>query len=127
MSKKILVIDDEEAVRNSFKLALEDTDFEVNVAESGEKGLELFNQENPDLVFLDLKMPGMNGVAVLNAIREVNLEVPVYIVTAFYKEFLDLLEAAVKKGIPFEVMNKPIGAEQIVAVSKSALEKPETY
>ena len=56
MSKHILVIDDDIAIRRSFQLALEDTDFKVETAESGELGIQMERQWDYDLIFLDLKI-----------------------------------------------------------------------
>lgn len=124
MRKRILVIDDEASIRKSFKLSLEDTGYQVDEAESGIKGVEMEQANNYDLIFLDLKMPGMNGVETLRKLREFRKDKPIYIVTAFYGEFLDDLKSAQKDGIDFEVLQKPIGADQIVLVCKSLLEGP---
>ncbi len=121
MNKRILVIDDEEAIRMSFTLALEDTGFEVDTAESGEKGLQMKKDAEYDLIFLDLKMPGMNGIQTLREIRKTDKEVPVYIVTAFHEEFFEKLKIARKEGLDFEVLKKPIGNEDIVLLTKSIL------
>jgi CheY-like chemotaxis protein len=124
MPKRILVIDDEEPIRKSFLLSLEDTGYQVETAASGEEGLQKLAKNKADLIFLDLKMPGMNGVETLREIRKLDAKVPVYIVTAFIREFLSLLDDAVREGILFNVMNKPIGAEQILKVAHSTLEGP---
>ena len=121
MSKKIFVIDDEESVRKAFILALEDSGHQVLTAENGEKGLALFADGQPDLVFLDLRMPGMNGVEVLRHIREKNQTVPVYIVTAFHKDYFEELAATQPDGIQFELLNKPIGQDEILAVTETVL------
>ena len=105
----------------SFTLALEDTGFKVDTAESGEKGLQMKKDAEYDLIFLDLKMPGMNGIQTLREIRKTDKEVPVYIVTAFHKEFFEKLKIARKEGLDFEVLKKPIGNEEIVLVTKSIL------
>ena len=102
MNKRILVVDDEEAIRKSFILALEDTDYKVDAADSGEKGIEFVINQTYDLIFLDLKMPGLNGVETLQKIREIDNQAIVYFVTAFYGEFLEELEpdlVTVKAGI----------------------------
>lgn len=127
MSKRVLVIDDEEAVRKSYILALEDTGYEVDVASSGEEGVEKFKQNKHHLVFLDLKMPGMNGVETLRALRKIDLNTPIQIQTAFFKEFLDLLNAVIKEGLKFEVLNKPVDSNQILAITKGVLEEPTIY
>jgi len=125
MSKRILVIDDEEGTRMSFILALKDTGFEVDTAESGEKGLQMKNDTEYDLIFLDLKMPGMNGIETLRQIRKTDKKVPVYIFTAFHKEFLEELKIARKEMLSFEVLKKPVGADLIVTLTKLILGQPE--
>lgn len=120
--KQILVIDDDEAIRKSFALALEDTGYRVDTAESGEKGVEMERKTRYKLIFLDLKMPGMNGVETLREIRNIDDNVPVYVITAYHKEFFDQLLNAAEDGINFEVLEKPIGGEQITSVAKSILE-----
>jgi len=127
MTKRILVIDDEEAIRKSFILALEDTAYQVDTAESGEKGIEMAQKNNYGLFFLDLKMPGLNGVETLRGLREIDKDVPVYIVTAFAKEYLDELKSAEGDGINFEVLKKPVGIDQIVMVTTGVLEGAAVY
>lgn len=127
MSKRILVIDDEASIRKSFKLSLEDTDFQVDEAESGMKGIEMEQNNSYDLIFLDLKMPGMNGVQTLRKLREIRPVKPIYIITAFYGEFLDDLKKAQQDEIDFEVLQKPIDADQIVTVCKGILEGPKVF
>lgn len=118
---RILVIDDEETVRKSFVLALEKTRCTVDVAESGEKGIEMFRARPHDVVFLDLRMPGMDGVATLRAIRAVSAMVPVYVVTAFHQAFLEGLGAAAQDGMAFELLQKPVESSQIRLLAGSLL------
>jgi CheY-like chemotaxis protein len=127
MSKKILVIDDDEAIRKSFELALEDTRLQVRTAESGARGIEMEQAHPSDLIFLDLKMPGLNGVQTLLELRRLRSGVPIYIITAFHAEFFDELKQAEEDGIDFEVLRKPISSEQIELVTQSVLEQPKAY
>ncbi len=127
MSKRILVIDDELSIRKSFLLALEDTGYLVDTVESGEKGIEMEQNNKYDLIFLDLKMPGLNGVETLRALRKIDMDVPIYIVTAFHKEFFEGLKKAGEDGIDFEMVKKPIGGADIVLVAKSVLEGATGY
>ncbi len=122
MSKHILIIDDEEAVRKSFILALKQKDYTVDTASNGKEGLDLFLEKNYDLIYLDLKMPVMSGAEVLLKIREKNKTVPVYIVTAFHQEFFDELQSARKQGTDFELLMKPIGIQQIRSITEGLLE-----
>lgn len=126
MSRRILVIDDEDAVRKSFILALEDTDYQVETAESGEKGLKKIQTNKYDLIFLDLKMSGMNGVETLRELRKIDKSVPIYIVTAFHKEFFDQLKEAAEEGIGFEIVKKPLSSERIVLITRGILEGPQS-
>ena len=124
MGKRILVIDDEEAIRKAFILALEDTAYQVDTAESGEKGIEMEKEANYDLIFLDLKMPGMNGVETLRELRKMDKDVPIYIITAFYEEFFEELKGVEKDGIDFEVLQKPFNSDQIILTTDSILKGP---
>ncbi len=127
MRKRILVIDDDQAARKSFLLTLGEEGYQVDTAESGEKGIEMTKKAKYDLVFLDLKMPGMNGVQTLRRLRKTDNLGPIYIVTAFHEEFLDQLKSAEQDGIDFELLQKPVDAEQLVLVAKGILEEPTTY
>lgn len=122
MIKRILVIDDDRIIRKLYMHALEDTAYQVDTAESGERGIELYGEFKYDLVFLDLNMPGMNGVEVLRKIRATDPDIPVYMVTAFYKEFLEEISRAIEDGLKFEITHKPILPDQIVMIAKSTLE-----
>ena len=126
MNKQILVIDDDAAIRKSFHLALEDTAFKVDSAESGEKGIEMERQVSYDLIFLDLKMPGLNGVETLRKIRENNQEVPVYIITAFHDEYFADLKKIQADRIHFELLAKPLDSGQIVAITQAVLGGPRS-
>ena len=125
MSKRILVIDDDEAVRKSFILALEETSYQVEAVESGEKGIEKLGDTSYDLVFLDLKMPGLNGVQTLRKLRQMDTGVPVYIVTAFHKEFFKDLKLLSEEGIAFDLLRKPIGSDEIVQLTESIAGRPK--
>ena len=124
MCKHILVIDDDASIRDAFILALKDTGYQLDTAETGEEGIEKEQSKKHDLIFLDLKMPGMSGIEVLQKIRIVNKETPIYIITAFYKEFADELKNAEKERLTFELIKKPIRSDQILLVTKSVLEGP---
>lgn len=123
MSKKILVIDDEEVIRKSFKLALEGLGYDVMALESGQKGIDEIKKTPYNLIFLDLKMPGMDGVATLRGLRQVDMNVPIYIVTAFHKDFLEGLQKAAKDGMNFELLEKPIPGSLIAVMTRSILER----
>ena len=76
---KILTIDDESYIRQSIKSFLEDYGFIVFEAENGQKGLDVFDRENPDLVLLDLRMPEMDGLQVLEILKEKAPDIPLVV------------------------------------------------
>ena len=78
---KVLVIDDEQGIRALLDTLLRRKGYDVIVAESGQKGLECFRRERPDVIVLDLKMPEMDGLTVLRQIRSLNPRTPVIILT----------------------------------------------
>ncbi|MEN8141028.1 MAG: response regulator [Thermodesulfobacteriota bacterium] len=79
--KKLLTIDDEAGLRRSIQLFFEDSGFIVLQADSGERGLQVFQQERPDIVLVDLRMPGMAGLDVIKVISKQAPEVPVVVVS----------------------------------------------
>jgi len=113
MVNSILVIDDDPAVRGAFKLILEDEGYKVREAENGEEGIALVKAERPDLIFLDLRMPGIDGVETLRRLKAMDSSLNVYIVTAFAAEFMDQLKNAHDEGLQFELASKPLSATQI--------------
>jgi two-component system response regulator len=88
--KRILVVDDEEGIRQLYKEELEDEGYEVELAERGEEALKKISRSKPDVVILDLKMPGMGGLEVLERIREQDKDLLVVISTAYGEYKSDL-------------------------------------
>jgi two-component system, NtrC family, response regulator AtoC len=76
---KVLVIDDERSIRHLLDTLFRRKGHDVVLAENGQRGLELFRQEQPDVIVLDLNMPVMDGLTVLRDIRGLNLDQPVII------------------------------------------------
>lgn len=88
--KKILVVDDEESIRLLYKEELEEEGFVVEVAKDGEEALKQLSLFKPDLITLDIKMPGMNGIETLKRIREIERQLPIIMCSAYgeYKQDL---------------------------------------
>ena len=86
--KKILVVDDEENIRLLFKEELEDEGFQVDLARNGEEALKKVSLFKADLITLDIKMPGMDGIETLKRIRETERQLPVVLCSAYgeYKQ-----------------------------------------
>ncbi len=88
MAKKIMVVDDEDAIRLLYQEEFEDEGYEVIPCANGEEALEKFDKEKPDIVILDIAMPGMSGLDVLSKIKEKSPKTPVIMSTAYshYKD-----------------------------------------
>lgn len=84
--KKILLVDDEESIHLLYREELEEEGYEVHSALSGEEALGKLHIIGPDLVILDINMPGMNGIDVLRRMKEINQAMPV-ILSSAYQEF----------------------------------------
>jgi len=114
----ILVVDDEEIIRLLFKETLEELGHRVIAVESGFEGLELVKQRDFDLVFLDLKMPGMVGDDFFGRIRAIKPGLPVTIITGYPDS--GMMARALDQG-PFGVMNKPFSQSDIIAAVNTFL------
>lgn len=108
---KILVIDDDETMCSLFKDTLEDLGHMITTTTESAEGLELVRKRDYDLVFLDLKMPGMDGAELFRRIKEVKRKLPVTIITGYPDS--ELMRRALAHG-PFGVMNKPFSSSDIL-------------
>jgi CheY-like chemotaxis protein len=120
MPQKILVIDDDAAVRGSFQLVLGEMGNIVQLAENGLQGIAMAQAERPDLIFLDLKMPGIDGVETLRRLLALDDTLNVYIVTAFSQEYMGDLKRAQDEGLKFQLANKPLSSSQIRHIAHSS-------
>ncbi len=123
MGKRILVVDDEAVVRKSFCRIFAATDIDVQTAPSGHLALEALQQVPFDLVITDLKMPGMNGIEVLKAIKVLQPEVPVILVTGY--STVDTAVEAMKSGA-LDYVAKPFTPEEITEKVAAALSGPRS-
>jgi len=115
---KILLIDDDASLRRVLEYNLLEEGYEVQAAASGEEGLRLFKQFQPDLVITDMKMSGMDGLKVLNAIKESSAETLVIIITAFGT--VDVAVEAMRAGA-YDYITKPFNRDALKLTVKKAL------
>jgi two-component system nitrogen regulation response regulator NtrX len=119
MKARILVIDDESAIRDTMRMILEYEGHEVLAAGSGPEGLGLVEREAPDLVFLDVKRPGLDGLEVLSRLRGLSEALPVVIISA-HGTSATALEAG-RLGA-FRFIEKPLSKEQVLDAVREGVE-----
>ena len=116
---KILVIDDEDFITRSLRQHLEKEDSEVLTAATGEEGIEIFKTDAPDIILLDLNMPGIGGIETLKSIKKLNSDVVVIIITAHGD--IETAVSAIKSGA-YDFIEKPFELDRISLLIKKALE-----
>jgi len=116
----VLVVDDLRSIRLTLGGILEDEGYNVVLAENGYQAIEMAKQTPFDLIFMDIKMPGINGVQTFREIKKINPEAVVIMMTAYSVE--DLVREAVEEGA-YAVVYKPFDIEKIVSIIESALQK----
>ena len=117
--KRILVVDDEKGVRDSLKMILEYEKYEVQFAPDGEAGLRALDKQKPDLVLLYVKMPGIDGLDVLQQIRRRSADLPVVMISGH-----GTIETAVEatKLSAFDFLQKPLDRDKLLVVVRNALQ-----
>jgi len=116
---KILIIDDERAIRNTLKEILEFENYIVDVAENGRAGLEMASATAYDLIFSDIKMPEMDGIELLSALREAEVESPVVMISGHGN--IETAVDCIKRGAA-DFIEKPIDLNRLLITTKNALE-----
>ncbi|OGT97450.1 MAG: Fis family transcriptional regulator [Geobacteraceae bacterium GWC2_48_7] len=119
MNPKILVIDDDTSLRRVLEYNLQEAGYDVTSAASGEEGLRFFDDVSPALVITDMKMPGMSGMQVLEAVKERSPEALVIIITAFGT--VDIAVEAMKAGA-YDYITKPFNREELRLTVAKALQ-----
>jgi len=122
MTKKILIIDDEPAFLNLVEQVLTQKGYEILTARSGREGLRLIFDQRPDLVLLDVVIPGVDGWQVCSRIREIS-DIPIIMITGRYKS-----EEDVVRGLDYgadDYLTKPLGSRELVARVRAVLRRAE--
>ncbi len=119
MTESILIIDDEVLTLNNLRRALEKEGYEIFLADSGETGIKIFQEQYPDLVLVDLMLPGIDGIEVLKRIKETSENTVVIMMTAY--EIIEKAVLAMKLGA-FDYLLKPFKIGDLKIVIKRAFE-----
>ena len=117
---RILIVDDERAIRNSLKEILMDEGYQVDVAEDGPSALEAAGKEKYDVIFCDIKMPGMEGTEVLEKLVEEGIDAAVVMISG-HGDIQTAVEC-IKKGA-FDFIQKPLDLNRILITIKNATDR----
>ena len=117
---RILVIDDERSIRNTLKDILEYEKYVVDVAEDGVKGLEKVKAGEYDIILCDIKMPGMDGIEVLEKLDEMGADMPVVMISGHGN--IDTAVEAIKKGA-YDFIEKPLDLNRLLITIRNAMDK----
>ena len=119
---KILVIDDQKSIRNTLHEILEYEKHEVSLAATGPEGLELFAAHKFDIVLCDIKMPGMDGMEVLQHLMEQSNDTPVIMISGHGN--IDTAVEAIKKGA-YDFIEKPLDLNRLLVTIRNAVERKD--
>src|SRR5688572_13996024 len=116
----VLVIDDEEIMREILETLLSKEGYEVRLAADGAEGLALVRMQTFDAVIVDVMMPGMDGITVLDELKKIDEELPVLMITAFAS--VESAISAMKRGA-FDYITKPFKNDEVLVVLRNAVER----
>lgn len=119
MSARILIIDDEDSIRFSLKGIFEDEGHEVLERSSAEEGLKCVDIESPDLVFLDIWLPGMDGLIALEHIQAIHQELPIIMISGHAT--IETAVKAIRQGA-YDFIEKPLSLEKVLITVNRAIE-----
>jgi len=119
---RILVIDDEGAIRDSLRMILEYEDYQFLGAATGQEGIAAVQRERPDLVLLDIKMPGMDGLEVLRKLHALDETLPVVMISG-HGTTATAVEAIRSGAVDF--LDKPLSSERVIVTLQNALKQSE--
>ena len=111
----ILVVDDDPNVCETFKDIFEERGYQVSIALSGEEAIEIARDNSYDMVFIDMKLPTMNGLETYLAIKEINPQAVSVMMTAYQQEMDDLMEEALRKDA-YTCFHKPFDIEEVITL-----------
>ena len=119
MRFKILVVDDEDCIREVFSALLKEKNYLVEEAETGHQGIEIARRFHPDIILLDMNLPDISGMEVLSFVKESDIPSEVIIITAF-GTIKNAVEAT-RLGA-YDYLQKPVENEELLLVVSRALE-----
>jgi DNA-binding NtrC family response regulator len=115
--ESIVVVDDDQGILDSFDAMLGD-DYALTMINSGKEAVQLLRQQSPRLLFLDIKMPGMNGMELLKWMRDQEMTTKVVIVTALPQDHYEKM--AEQYGV-YKYLRKPLDVDEVEDITRAVL------
>ena len=122
VDKTVLIIDDQAGIRSLLREVFSVFGFKTIEAQDGYRGLEQLEARQPDIILLDMKMPGLSGIETLRKIRAVDTKVPVILVTAYQE--LEMIHEAERLGVSVRLI-KPFDLEELQRIVSQVAVNPE--
>jgi two-component system, NtrC family, nitrogen regulation response regulator NtrX len=119
---KILIIDDEKAIRNTLREILEYEGYQIEEASNGEEGIQKIESDDFDMVLCDVKMPKMDGMAVLNKVKEIDEDLPIVMISGHGN--VEMAVEATKKGA-YDFIVKPPDLNKLLITVRNSIDKKE--
>jgi len=116
--KRILVVDDEETVGIGMSEMLSDAGYESGYVTSGSEALDAMRKAQYSLVFMDMVMPGLDGLETFRHIKEINPDTPVVLFTGYFKDADSAIYEGVREGMIDEYIRKPFFSEEIIKTAR---------
>ncbi|MDX9713999.1 MAG: sigma-54 dependent transcriptional regulator [Dissulfurispiraceae bacterium] len=120
LRKNILIVDDEQGIRDTLEGIFQDEDYNVTTASNGEEGITRFGEQTPDLVLLDIWLPGIDGIETLTKMNEMNSSIPVIMISGHGN--IELAIKSTRLGA-YDFLEKPLSLEKVLLVANRALQQ----
>ncbi len=124
--KRVLIVDDEETIGLGISEILRDEGFDAYYVTDGKSAVEEVKKRKYDLIFMDIVMPGLNGLDTFREIKKIRRDVKVILFTGYFKDAEDVITQGVREGMIDEFIRKPYFADEIIRSVKKHVRERQT-
>ncbi|HHD12022.1 MAG TPA: response regulator [Deltaproteobacteria bacterium] len=124
--KRVLIVDDEETIGLGMSEILRDEGFDAHYVTDGKSAIEEVKKRKYDIVFMDIVMPGLNGLDTYREIKKIREDIKVILFTGYFKDAEDVITQGVREGMIDEFIRKPYFADEIIRSVKKHIKRRQT-